>query len=823
MSGPSGSFLAGADIEHELKFVGPSGALRSFTEPYQLQLLFSALEALPIPTIAVLNGTTLGGGLELALACDYRVADRTLCKQIGLPEVKLGLLPGAGGCCRLPRQVGFRNSLDLILTGQPVTASKALNIGLVDCLFESTQSILEGGGGGEHPRSYKYQWLSCILDSVEKGRLGGKPLALEYGNGTDAVEMGMGNGRDAISEEELWEKLGSSPGQVEAKARRKYPREAGVLGSTADYLADFAVYVVAVFQTWRKVGSVMPAPYACLQTTLQCYHTPGWIQAMMVNATGFSGLASTAEAKGLMGLFLLSRRLKKFALTYGVGFADTPVKFDAGGALVVVVVTSEWTRHPIAFVQGLLYAGHTVAMVVVSGELDSDRLVEQVKQHFGYSLKKGHLSMEEVEGKMKRLHYFQSELPSKMVDGLSSVVLVNATGEDTYVAKVESIVSMVASKKLKVCVLHLAPTVSTIPGLLLNLGDPVRNNTLAVEVSTCNGPDDTAQVSDEDVRTAAAFCVSFGKIPVVTPSSSFSSLGVSGFVSVYHWALATRLVATHNLSPAWLDKCLVKAGFTKGPFAVMEELGKDDLYLTKMATVGGQLGIWCKALKSYLAGRSRPTGKKAKLDPGKLADLFIFNALNAALILKQRSPLLPASALDFLCVSGPVQFPPAEGGPLNYLIRNGRERIAERLEQLCHSSVLAEEAGKLATMLKQSEVSSEEVLGEGQPKDVSSEFSKKRSQLCLLTASELQAIGPCAGLRHKETLIQPLPFHLPTLLLLLLVMVIVVGTGVSTLLWGAAVIVVAVGPAWAAAVGLIAATAAAVLLNRKRSRRRNNH
>lgn len=85
-------------------------------------------------------------------------------------------------------------------------------------------------------------------------------------------------------------------------------------------------------------------------------------------------------------------------------------------------------------------------------------------------------------------------------------------------------------------------------------------------------PCQTAQVSDEDVRTAAAFCVSFGKIPVVTPSSSFSSLGVSGFVSVYHWALATRLVATHNLSPAWLDKCLVKAGFTKGPFAVMEEV-----------------------------------------------------------------------------------------------------------------------------------------------------------------------------------------------------------------------------------------------------------
>ena len=258
------------------------------------------------------------------------------------------------------------------------------------------------------------------------------------------------------------------------------------------------------------------------------------------------------------------------------------------------------------------------------------------------------------------------------------------------------------------------------------------------------------------------------------------------------------------------------------------QLGKDDLYLTKMAAIGGQLGIWCKALKTYLAGRnSRPAGvvpKKAKLDPSKLADLFVFNALNAALIIKQSSPILPTSVIDFLCVSGPVQFPPVEGGPLNYLIRNGRERITERLEQLRYNSVLAEEADKLTIMLKQSEgSSSEELLGEGQPKDVSSEFSKKRSELCLFTAAELRAVGPCAGLRHKETLVQPLPFHLPTLLLLSLVVAIVVGTGVGTLLWGMALIVVAVSPAWAAAVGLIAATAAAVLLNRKRSRRRKSH
>ena len=359
-------------------------------------------------------------------------------------------LTGAGGCYRLPRLIGFRNSLDLLLTGQSVTASKALKLGLVDCLFESTQSLPEGGGGG-HTKSYKYQWLSCMLDCLEKGKLGNKPLVLEYGNGTDAVEMGMGKDQVALSEEELWDRLGSCQWECEAKARMKYPRKTGALGPTFCYLRDFAVYVIAAFRTWGKVGSVMAAPYATLQTAFQCCHSPGWAQAMMINAAGFSSLASTAESKGLMGLFLQSRRLKRFALTYGAGFGDTPAKLDVGATLVVVAVTSEWQRYPVTFVQGLLYAGHTVAVVTVSGDLGRDRLTEQVRQHFEYSLKRGHLTAEEVEGKVKRLHVFKSELPSDMTEGVAVVVFVNGTGMETHASKIESIVASVKkNEQLKV-------------------------------------------------------------------------------------------------------------------------------------------------------------------------------------------------------------------------------------------------------------------------------------------------------------------------------------------------------------------------------------
>ncbi len=82
--------------------------------------------------VAAIHGACLGGGLELALACHYRIATDHPKTQLGLPEVQLGLIPGAGGCQRLPRLIGVRAALDMILTGKSERATKALRLGLVD-------------------------------------------------------------------------------------------------------------------------------------------------------------------------------------------------------------------------------------------------------------------------------------------------------------------------------------------------------------------------------------------------------------------------------------------------------------------------------------------------------------------------------------------------------------------------------------------------------------------------------------------------------------------------------------------------------------------
>ena len=81
-----------------------------------------------------MHGTVLGGGLELSLACHYRLAAADT--RLGLPEVTLGIIPGAGGTQRLPRLIGVEKSLDLILTAKPVTAQQALELGFIDAVIE---------------------------------------------------------------------------------------------------------------------------------------------------------------------------------------------------------------------------------------------------------------------------------------------------------------------------------------------------------------------------------------------------------------------------------------------------------------------------------------------------------------------------------------------------------------------------------------------------------------------------------------------------------------------------------------------------------------
>ncbi|MCM2374603.1 3-hydroxyacyl-CoA dehydrogenase NAD-binding domain-containing protein [Aporhodopirellula aestuarii] len=122
-------FLAGADVRAIANITGPSQAGRLIDAGQQL---FHRIDHISVPTLAVIHGPCLGGGLEWALACDYRIARDNSSTKIGLPEIKLGLIPGWGGTQRLPRQIGLTQSLKMILQGKPVSAHAAAKIGLID-------------------------------------------------------------------------------------------------------------------------------------------------------------------------------------------------------------------------------------------------------------------------------------------------------------------------------------------------------------------------------------------------------------------------------------------------------------------------------------------------------------------------------------------------------------------------------------------------------------------------------------------------------------------------------------------------------------------
>jgi len=156
-------FIAGADI-NEIK------AFENATQTVEVlrrgQEIFNRLEDLPFPTVAMIDGACLGGGLELALACDYRVATNDDHTRIGLVEVSLGIIPGLGGTQRLPTLVGFTKAIELITASKRLKGDKALQLGIVDASVPS-------GYLGFKKEEYIQELLAGKLESkVKKNRKG---------------------------------------------------------------------------------------------------------------------------------------------------------------------------------------------------------------------------------------------------------------------------------------------------------------------------------------------------------------------------------------------------------------------------------------------------------------------------------------------------------------------------------------------------------------------------------------------------------------------------------------------------------------------------
>uniref|UniRef100_A0A8C6WN87 Trifunctional enzyme subunit alpha, mitochondrial n=1 Tax=Neogobius melanostomus TaxID=47308 RepID=A0A8C6WN87_9GOBI len=183
ISSKPGCFIAGADINM-------ISACKSSEEVTQLsqegQKMFEKIEKSPIPIVAAINGSCLGGGLEFALACQYRVATKSRKTILGTPEVMLGLLPGAGGTQRLPKMVGLPGAFDMMLTGRNIRADKAKKMGLVHQLVDPL------GPGVKPAEERTIDYLEEVAVDLAKGIANKKvPLTKEKGLVQNTV-MGLG-------------------------------------------------------------------------------------------------------------------------------------------------------------------------------------------------------------------------------------------------------------------------------------------------------------------------------------------------------------------------------------------------------------------------------------------------------------------------------------------------------------------------------------------------------------------------------------------------------------------------------------------------------
>lgn len=245
-SGKKDSFIAGADINQFAEFVTPADGTAASRAGHAF---LDGVEAFPKPIVAAIHGTCLGLGLELSLACRWRVATDHPKTQLGLPEIQLGILPGAGGCSRLPRLIGVRAALDIILAGKSERAAKALSMGMVDELVP--ESIL-----------------------VETARRAARRL-------------------------------------VDGQAPRRRP-VGGLVGRLLDGnpLGRWLVYRLARRQVLGKTGGHYPAPLAALDVVRTSMER-GMVAGLAAEARAFGELAVSPVSRELVGIFFATNALKK--------------------------------------------------------------------------------------------------------------------------------------------------------------------------------------------------------------------------------------------------------------------------------------------------------------------------------------------------------------------------------------------------------------------------------------------------------------------------------------------------------------------------------
>ncbi len=650
-SAKPGSFIAGADVNAIAAVEDGREGVEAAREG---QALFGRIASLGVPTMAAIQGTCLGGGTELALSCDYRVAaddDRT---RIGLPEVQLGILPAWGGTTRLPRLVGLSAALGVILTGKALRTSRARRIGLVHRVLPHRQF---------EERSLEMAGILARGGALPRGRKRRRGLATRLLDGTAP-------GRALV--------LRGARGRVRKRTGGHYPAPLTVLDVVR-----------------RSMGKSLA-------------------RGLELEARAVGELVVSPVCKNLLFLFQLREAARKGPWGIGGRAAETAAAHVAGrrGAAVAGPDAAQQVDEAGAGPDAAERAGRVNRMAVIgAGPMGGG--IAQVAAYNSIPVRMKDIRHEAVagglaharsifDGAVKRRSLRQREASRRMglisggidyagtgsADVVVEAVIENMAVKRAVLREVEATVrpdAIIATNTSSLSVDEMAAALERPARFAgMHFFNPVHRMPL-VEVVQGAGTD------PDTVETLAALAVRLGKVPVVTRDAP-------GFL--VNRILGPYLVeAGHLLDEGWdaaaIDRAWKRFGMPMGPYRLIDEVGIDVVThagrtmveafgarmapaasLTALAASGrlgrkGGGGFYRysrgkeQSIDSSVYADMRLPPRRSRPDDALVVDRLVLAMINEAARVLQSKIVGSAADVDLGMVMG-TGFPPFRGGLLKY-------------------------------------------------------------------------------------------------------------------------------------------------------------
>ncbi len=659
LSGKPNGFIAGADVEEIARLTDPVEAEAAVRAG---QRLFAAWSALPFPTVAAVRGAAMGGGTEISLASTWRVASDRADTRLGLPEVRLGIIPSWGGSTRLPRLIGIAAALDLILTGKTVSGRQALRLGLVDALLPDAR------------------FLDLVRDFArERAGFGGQARGAGDGarDGAAGGNGGAGGDRGGTASRP---RGGKRPGGLRGALLEGNP------------IGRHIVFDQARKKTLEQSKGQYPAPLRAIEV-VRVGIEDGERAGFDAEARAAAELIVSPLAKNLIHVFRLTEDARREP---GLpGGEPRPVRETAvlgagtmGGGIAQLIAAE--TDLPVrlkdvneaALAAGMGHAAGLFDRQLKRRRLDAPgmrRKMALLRPSLDYSgFRRADLVIEAIVEKLEVKQAVFAELAAQVRD-------------DTVLASNTSSLPLASIRQR-------TPHPERVIGM--HFFNPVHRMPL-VEVIAPEGADPAA------VNTVFAYTRRLGKTPILVKDSP-------GF-------LVNRLLTFYSIESFWLldegyrmediDRSMTEWGMPIGPIALTDEVGIDvagkvahimaDAFAERVRLPSwqdrmsddGRLGV--KSGKGFYRyeGRERQEPDPAAYaalglhpqvadpDLGAMADRMVLPMVNEAARCLEEKVARSAAEVDLALIFG-TGFPPFRGGLCRWADQQGLAQIVATLERL---------------------------------------------------------------------------------------------------------------------------------------------